>query len=377
MPLLKNTCKRIVLYTQLFIFFISYMISGETEKKIIIGVTEIANILYNMKQIFREKSIVFCKNGNKFYQRNVYDIDLIKRTWLKKILFSAYIFGKLAKNAECFIYLWSDGFLLDREYEFKFLKKRNIPIICYFLGSEIRSRKLFLDYCKKINFNTYVEYDKPELFLSDKYDNSCRNLAEQADKYASIIFSEPKDQMSYLKSKQQYFPIIIDENLFSFEKEKFDKCPIRIIHAPSLPVLKGTPLVRSVIKMLKSECYEFKYIELIGVPHEDVVKELKQSHIVLNQFYTLIPGIFGHEAMAAGNAVLMSAKPECYPYVFNNAWVETEDWQLYYNLKNLLDNPQKIYEYAKNGYEYMIANFDHKKIKNYLAGVFKENGLVL
>jgi hypothetical protein len=376
MIVIKNILKIIIYHLQLILYFVSYTVTRKADRKIVIGLTEIANILYNMKNIFHEDCITVCKNGNKYYSKSIYDIDLSKKNKIIETFFMPIIFGRLAKNASLFIYLWClDSFLINREYDFKVLKKNNIPIACCFLGDDIRSRKLFLGYCKNINFNTFVEYDKPEIYLSDEYDNLKRIVAEQADEYASIIFSFPIDQMSYLKSIQYYFPVIINEKLFSFDKEKFNNFVPRIVHAPSLPVLKGTPLVRSVIKMLKSEGYKFDYIELINISNDDVIKELKQSHIVLNQFYTLLPGIFGHEAMSTGNAVLMSAKSNCYPYEFNNAWLETEDWQLYFNLKFLLENPAKIFEYAKNGFEYMTKYFTIKEIKKYLLDVFEKNGI--
>ena len=374
---LKTVIKFFAMETQKTISLFFYVFAPKKEKKIIIGVTEIANILFNLKDLFNEECIVICKNGNRFYMHNNYDIDYSKNKNIIKFILSAYYLGVLAKNARYFIYLWNDGFLLNREMDFRFLKKHNIPIICSFLGDDIRSRKLYLDYCKSINFNTYVEYDNPGSFISDLNDTEKKRLADQADRYATIIFSHKLDMLSYLKSKQYFFPPIINESLFSFNKEKFDKIPIRIVHAPSLPVLKGTPIVRSVIKMLKKEGFDFLYIELINMPHENVIKELSESHIVLNQFYSLIPGIFGLEAMAACNAVLMSAKSDQFPYLFNNAWLETEDWQLYYNLKFLLENPEKIFEYAKNGFEYMSNNFTVKAIKEHLIKIFEENGLTL
>jgi len=374
---MKSIIKRIISCFQLFLATISYKVTSRQEKKIIIGVTEIANILNNVKILFEDDCIIVCKNRNKFYTRNSYDIDYSKNKNIIKYTLSAYYFGILAKNARYFIYLWDDGFLLNREMDFQFLKKHDIPIICSFLGDDIRSRKLYLDYCKSVNFNTYVDYINPELYLSALYDAEKKRLADQADKYAAIIFSHKQDMLSYLKSKQYFFPPIIDEKLFFFNRDKFDKMPIRIVHAPSLPVLKGTPLVRSVIKMLKNEGFEFLYIELINMPHADVIDELNRSHIVLNQFYSFIPGIFGLEAMATCNAVLMSAKSDQFPYLFNNAWLETEDWQLYINLKFLLENPEKIFEYAKNGFEYMSNNFSVEAIREHLAKTFEENALKL
>jgi len=372
---LKKIIKFIIYESQKLITSFIYSLTSKKEKKIVIGVSEIADILYNLKSLFKEDCIVVCKNNNRFYMQNNYDIDISKKNRVKQCILSAYYLGRLAKNAKYFIYLWSDGFLLNREMDFRFLKKRSVPIICSFLGDDIRSRKLFLKYCNSIIFNSYVEYDNPGIFLSDLYDVEKRRLADQADRYADIVFSHKQDMVSYLKSEQYFFPPIIDEKLFFLNREKFDKMPVRVVHAPSSPVLKGTPLVRSVIKMLKNEGFDFIYIELINVSHEEVINELKKSHIVLNQFYSFIPGVFGLEAMASCNAVLMSAKSDQFPYPFNNAWFETEDWQLYYNLKLLLQNPEKIFEYAKNGYEYMTKNFTVEAIREHLSKIFEENGL--
>jgi hypothetical protein len=371
----KSIIKFFLKKVQMLILVFAYSIAKKNKnKRIIIGVTEIANILFNMKYLFKEECVVVCKNGNPFYKKNDYDIDMTKRKYAKYFV-APFVLGKLSKNANFFIYLWNDGFLYNRELDFKFLKKHNIPIVCFFLGDDIRSRKLFLNYCKSIKFNTYVEYDRPELFLSDVYDDEKKLLAKQADKYATIIFSYRFDQCSYLKGKQYYFPLPINKLRYFFDNEKFNNRPLRVVHAPSSPILKGTPIVRSVVRKLKNEGYNFQYIELIHVPNEVVIQELRQSHIVLNQFYTLLPGIFGHEAMATGNAVLMSAKSDSYPYQFDNAWLETEDWQLYGNLKYLLDNPDKIVEYARNGYNYMVKNFSRESILNHLGDIFSQKGL--
>lgn len=371
---LKSNIKKII---QISVLFASYNLTKKSKKKIIIGVKETANILLNMKSLFGDDCITVCKYRNKFYTNNKYDVEFNDKK-IKELFFtSPFVLGKLAKNARFFIYLSDSGFLFDREMDFEFLKNHNIPIICNFLGSDIRSPKLFLNYCNSINFNTYIEYDNPRLYLSDAYDNKIKKIAEQADKYASIIFSQKHDQYSYLKSKQYFFPPLINERIFSFIYEKFVKRPLKVVHAPTDLNIKGTPIVRSVVRQLKEEGYDFQYIELIDISNEAVINELKYTHIVLNQFYLLLPGIFGLEAMATGNAVLMSAKPEELPYQFNNAWMETEDWQLYRNLKYLLDHPDKIVEYAQNGYEYITKNFSKSVIHSHLMSIFHENGIRL
>ncbi|MBX3312465.1 MAG: hypothetical protein KF916_06215 [Microbacteriaceae bacterium] len=65
---------------------------------------------------------------------------------LSRNYFGAKLLGKLSAKAKGFYYLGSHGLLNihddGRESEFKYLKARNIKIVCQFIGSDIRSIKL-------------------------------------------------------------------------------------------------------------------------------------------------------------------------------------------------------------------------------------------
>jgi hypothetical protein len=115
---------------------------------------------------------------------------------------------------------------------------------------------------------------------------------------------------------------------------------------------------------------------LIGVSNKQVLEVLNRSHIVLNQFYCFLPGTFGIEAMATGNAVLMSAEYEGMPNGANDAWFKTGYWQVYDNLKYLLDNPHKIEEYAKAGHNYVQKNFSIAANQKYFNELFQNQGII-
>ena len=111
--------------------------------------------------------------------------------------------------------------------------------------------------------------------------------------------------------------------------------------------------MRACIAKLKKEGYEFKYTELIGVKHKTVLEELKTSHIVLNEFYALVPGIFGIEAMANFCALITSADPKLekdLPQDSQNAWMITKPEDLYNNLKKILRSKSLQKQFARNGY---------------------------
>ena len=67
-----------------------------------------------------------------------------------------------------------------------------------------------------------------------------------------------KDQISYLKSEQYFFPPIFDSRKICNCLNKFDNIEkIRVLHAPTNPNVKGTPIVRAAVMNLKSKGYDF------------------------------------------------------------------------------------------------------------------------
>ena len=92
------------------------------------------------------------------------------------------------------------------------------------------------------------------------------------------------------------------------------------------------------------------------MPNDRVLDELKNAHIVLNQFYAFVPGIFGVEAMSSHCALLTSADESIetdFPIGSNKAWVVTRYFEIYDNLKKLLDNTQLIKPQADAGYSWV------------------------
>lgn len=131
-----------------------------------------------------------------------------------------------------------------------------------------------------------------------------------------------------------------------------------VTHAPSSPVIKGTALVRDAVERLHSEGYAFEYVELIGMPHDAVLTQLRRSHIVANQFYAFVPSVFGIEALASRTAVLMSADASIEPDIApgsEGAWLVTGPSDVYTNLKRLLDEPTTVLSLASKGHEWASA----------------------
>lgn len=289
---------------------------------------------------------------------------------VRTVFYSPILLGYLMSVHERFLYLGAGGFLkpyTDRgAKEFGFLKSKNKKIICYFLGSEIRSFDLLNEYAHKNSLDVITTYQGISHIGIDsaKKEAGRKLLGEVADNYADIIFNPSVDQMAYIKRKTLPCMHCLGDEIFQGSLSKFDNLnEIIVLHGPSSPIIKGTPIVRVAIKKLQVEGYRFNYVELIDVPHEQILVALKSAHIVLNQFYGFILAVFGAEALANCCALLTSADA-------NGAWKVTPYWQVYDNLKFFLDNPEAIKPQAIAGYNWALKNC------TYAATVEKMNRII-
>lgn len=349
-----------------------------------IGVDEVATLVNNISKAMGD-TLSVALSHHPFYTYS-YDFMFPAKipnrflSYLARIFYGPILLAYLCNRSKGFFYVGGTGYLLSeldgRKWEFCFLKKKGLKVACFFVGSEIRSFKLMakLSYdLKRDVITSYQTITSPGLDDS-KSEKSRYMLAESANKYADHIFNAPVDQISYLKKEVHPFMYFYPNQKFYRNDQKFEMVGrVKIIHGPSSPLIKGTPLVRAAIKKLREEGYEFEYIELIRVDHSEILKHLSGAHIVLNEFYAFMPGMFGVEAMASHCALMTSADEKIetsLPVGSNSAWMVTEYWNIYDNLKKLLNDHSLIKKYADAGYLWAYKNCSYQnsaaKMRNIL-----------
>lgn len=326
----------------------------------VIGPEETATMVRSMAQALPGSYTAVLK-PHPFYAGGYnYEPVPVPGGWAGSAIRDAWIFGKLAARARGFIYVGPGGFLRAqtdlRAFEFSFLKERGVNLVCYFTGSDIRSIPVMRAHERDTglpNIATYLPEIKP-IFGTEAYDRVRRGIAEAADRYADVIFTAAVDQRGYLTRDTEPFRYFYPKERIAADLTKFNQPGPRVVlHAPSSPIIKGTQLVRGAVAALRAEGFAFEYVELSGVPHAQVTEALERSHIVLNQFYAHMPGMFGVEAMAAG-AVMMSSADEHVetdlPAGSNDAWVVTRHHEVTEKLRELLQmRPEQLSAQAAAG----------------------------
>jgi hypothetical protein len=277
----------------------------------------------------------------------------------RRFSFAPLAFASVAHRAAGVMYVGPRAFLQhqtdEREFELQFLRRNHLKIGMYWCGSDIRSTVQMHALEREMglpNIFTYIGMIAPS-FETAAYESTVKIRARQSDTLADIVFNNPTDHKGYIARHSEPFYYFMGDDVFAETENKFaDLSRIRITHAATSPVIKGTQLVRAAIERLRVEGYDFEYTEMLDASHDEVMAELRRTHISLNQFYGFTPAVYGAESLAARCAVLQSADGNVETTLApgaNEAWVVTRHHEIYENLKRLLDAPESIEPQANRG----------------------------
>jgi hypothetical protein len=82
--------------------------------------------------------------------------------------------------------------------------------------------------------------------------------------------------------------------------------PLRIVHAPTKPLQKGSAVFRHEITRLKALGIELEYLELTGLPNTEILRAVADADLVLDELYSDIPlAGLGTESACLGTAVVV------------------------------------------------------------------------
>ncbi len=337
----------------------------------VVGTAEVAGMTHMISSaVPNSYSVVLQKHGFYNYKYS-FQVGTLKNHVFSRLLFyltGPILLGHLASRVYGFIYVGSPGFLISqvdsREYEFKFLKSHGKKVVCYLTGADIRSplkMRLAFEKSGEENYGNYIPYVN-STFDTDDHELRVKEVARVVDEYSDVFFNAEYDQAAHLRRKANSFMYFFPLEDIDFNDKKYNQIittPIRILHAPSSPVPKGTQVVRTVIRMLQNEGFKFEYVELTHSPNSQVMQKLQESHIVINELYAFMPGVFAIEAMAMSCVVLTRADSlyeTQLPASSNDAWVVTPAYDLYANLKKLLEDPSSLEIQARKGFDWVKKN---------------------
>lgn len=97
--------------------------------------------------------------------------------------------------------------------------------------------------------------------------------------------------------------VMIDVEKWANDRPLLARDRIKVVHAPTNPITKGTGYVTPVVQRLEREGL-IEYVELKGIPNDQMPAVFADADVVLDQFRVGDYGVAACETMASGRVVL-------------------------------------------------------------------------
>jgi glycosyltransferase involved in cell wall biosynthesis len=135
-----------------------------------------------------------------------------------------------------------------------------------------------------------------------------RRVAEQ-ERFADYIICSPTTAHFLQRPYINWFAMGFPKDLLDLPpSEQRAAGPLRVLHGPSNPLVKGSALIIEAIEQLIAEGCSIELITLQGVSHARVLEELARCDLVVDQLYSDTPlaglateaAFFGKPSVVAG-----------------------------------------------------------------------------
>lgn len=268
---------------------------------------------YNKK--FKTFSLVYFKIHESVYRAH-YDlaINIMEKNKLTRLISKCFLFIFIVLQYKTFHFISGETLTNRRlrNLEFKILKLFNKNIILHFVGSDIRNPNWLKEKNNLLETTAHIIFKEPRQMSWQK------DLCNDAKQYADFIFVSTPDLLDFI-SGAIYTPVLID--LAKIEKDDIivkerSKHIVKILHAPSNPEVKGTPLIDKVMTDLIEEFGDLiEYhntshtppavkSKLHSVGRKELFSLFSESDIVIDQMTIGWYGLQAIEALYYGCSVI-------------------------------------------------------------------------
>lgn len=302
---------------------------------------------------------------DKKYSMRFYDINLSlsEKTMIEKhfVLLSNFI--RCLFKYDIFHFHFGQS-LLPANLDLPILKLFGKKTIMHYWGSDIRQADIAMNYLffKALDElkNVYPEEADKYKLKKMKRIEKLVNITIIGD-YPYLVFS-PKS--------------VVLKQVLNISKIHFIGCEnknerIKIIHAPSNRVIKGTKYVLAAIERLKEEKYNIDCILIEKQSNADLLEICKDADIIVDAILMESHGIFSMEGMALGKPVLCRTDEKFLKYYPGLPILRTDPDNIYENLKLLIENPDLRKELGEKGRKYVEEIHDSKKIAKQLIELYR------
>ncbi len=166
------------------------------------------------------------------------------------------------------------------------------------------------DYCRSHYPITFANRVEPG-YYSRASDAFKRQSIARFSRLAHTVYSVNPDLLNVLPPRAQFIPyghIFLDEWVPVYSQDHAG--PLRILHAPSHRLVKGTDLILAALEELKAEGVEFELLLVEGMSNVQARNVYMGADVLIDQLFAGWYGGLAVELMALGKPVLAYIREE-------------------------------------------------------------------
>jgi glycosyltransferase involved in cell wall biosynthesis len=287
------------------------------ELKVFIGPQEVAGYYRNLTVGFKELGIscdYMTLNDHPFNYGGQSSKPLFLKLiyWLNNIKVNYYLpslfYHTLTIASEFFRLIWALSLIFKYDvFIFGFgnsLMRKNLdlPLLKLFgkvvisnLGHGSEARPAYID-------GSFQSFSGNDISIRRKFEISRKThlKVNRHFKYSRYVIGSPMSTSQFAKSSFINFFALgipftnLDQSIASNLREEADTQNdlddyVRILHCPSHPAAKGTPIITSAINNLVKRGYKIQFVLIHGKSSSEVMKEIQLCDFVVDQVYSDTP----------------------------------------------------------------------------------------
>lgn len=326
---------------------------------------------YQRGKGYRSDFLVF-KDNNPYFNNHNICLGLDKKNRKFK---SAYLFVNFVQclfQYDLFHFYFGKS-LLPNNIDLPILKMMGKKVLMTCCGSDVRI--MGIEYAR----NPYACRIKTGLNTQCNDQNKINNL-KYISRYVDVFFA-PRNLYDFVASVVEKEKInsslwlhnVSYSSITTKDVESVESRDVPvIIHMPSNTEVKGTRFINTAIDKIRQKGLKFEYKLITGLSHEDALKSIKDSDIVIDQMLLGGIGSTAIEGMRFGKVVvsyiLENVKEKHYPEcpVFNANIDNLEQ-----KLQEIIEDVSLRIELGKKGIQFVKDNVNVDSINDELIEIYR------
>jgi glycosyltransferase involved in cell wall biosynthesis len=205
---------------------------------------------------------------------------------------------------DAFIFIYGQT-ITNSTFELWLLRRLGRKIIFVYAGSD--SRPPYMD---GGSFPGLALDDLPSAALLLSSTRRCKHKIRTHERYADYLVNSPATAHFHERPYINWFALGIPKALLVCPKIVSSHVgrlgPVRVLHGPSNPRVKGTAEILAVLDRLRRKGHSIELVKIEGMPNEVVLKELARCDFIVDQLYADTPlAAFATEAAFFGKPAVV------------------------------------------------------------------------